>query len=201
MKKETIVAFDFDGTITYSDTFLAFLRFTQPATRLVSGFLLLLPTLVLFKLGVIPNAIAKESVFRWFYKGWHIDRFDEKCREFTQTIEKMVRPAARDLITRYRNEGAKIVVISASLENWLHYWSINNGVDTVIGTKIEVDPKGYITGHFSSKNCYGPEKVNRLSALYPYRESYILEAYGNSRGDRELLLFADYGYMNKIPTQ
>ncbi|THU40350.1 HAD-IB family hydrolase [Niastella caeni] len=198
MKKETIVAFDFDGTITHSDTFLAFLRFTHSATRLVSGFLLLLPTLVLYKLGVIPNYKAKERVFRWFYRGWHIDRFDGKCKEFTQHIEKLVRPTARDLITRYRNDGAKVVVVSASIENWLHYWCINNGIDTVIGTKIEIDQQGYITGRFASKNCYGPEKVNRLSALYPARESYILEAYGDSRGDKELILFADRGYMNKI---
>jgi phosphoserine phosphatase len=35
------------------------------------------------------------------------------------------------------------------------------------------------------------EKVNRLKELYPERETYHLMAYGDSRGDKELLDYAD----------
>jgi hypothetical protein len=36
--------------------------------------------------------------------------------------------------------------------------------------------------------------VNRLTALYPHREAYELIAFGDSRGDKELLDFADKGF-------
>jgi phosphoserine phosphatase len=60
----------------------------------------------------------------------------------------------------------------------------------VLGTQIEI-AGGKLTGHFLTKNCYGPEKVNRILDLYPDRCVYHLTAYGDSRGDKELLAFAD----------
>ncbi len=55
------------------------------------------------------------------------------------------------------------------------------------------DAHGRLTGRFSSRNCYGQEKVNRLLRVEPHRETYRLIAYGDSRGDREMLAFADEG--------
>jgi phosphoserine phosphatase len=40
-------------------------------------------------------------------------------------------------------------------------------------------------------NCKGPEKVRRLQAHLGPLEEVVLEAYGDSRGDRELLLAAE----------
>ena len=54
-----------------------------------------------------------------------------------------------------------------------------------------------LTGNFSSKNCYGQEKVNRLLEKEPDRTNYILYAYGDSAGDKEIIEFADYGYYIK----
>ena len=69
------------------------------------------------------------------------------------------------------------------------------GVTATIGTKVEVDPGGKLTGRFLTKNCYGPEKVNRLLEIEPDRRKYFLYAYGDSRGDKEILEFADRGIM------
>jgi phosphoserine phosphatase len=60
----------------------------------------------------------------------------------------------------------------------------------VLGTQVEVID-GKLTGRFLSKNCYGQEKVNRILSLYPNRQEYNLTAYGDSRGDKEMLAFAD----------
>ena len=40
---------------------------------------------------------------------------------------------------------------------------------------------------------YEKEKVDRLLQAEPHREDYFLTAYGDSRGDRELLALADEG--------
>ena len=65
----------------------------------------------------------------------------------------------------------------------------------VLGTQVETDKDRRLTGRFLSNNCYGAEKVERLCKLLPelrtHRSDYFIEAFGDSRGDRELLAFAD----------
>lgn len=69
-----------------------------------------------------------------------------------------------------------------------------------MGTKMEFDEKGF-TGRFLSKNCYGKEKVSRLLCEYPdiekQRKEFFITAFGDSRGDKELLEFADEGHLIK----
>ena len=61
-------------------------------------------------------------------------------------------------------------------------------------TEMEV-AEGRVTGKFSTPNCYGPEKVRRLKEqLRLTRSLYIITAYGDSRGDKELLDFADVSH-------
>ena len=86
-------------------------------------------------------------------------------------------------------DGAEVLIVSASIDNWVRPF-FKNHVPMVLGTQIEVKD-GLLTGRFLTKNCYGQEKVNRILALYPNREDYHLTAYGDSRGDKELLAFAD----------
>ena len=61
--------------------------------------------------------------------------------------------------------------------------------------KFEVED-GKLTGRFKSNNCYGKEKVHRIAeALKSFeRSEYEIEAFGDSRGDKEMLAFADKGH-------
>ena len=45
----------------------------------------------------------------------------------------------------------------------------------------------------SRDNCYGQEKVNRFLQVEPDRKSYVLYAYGDSSGDKEMIALADVG--------
>ncbi len=198
MARQTVAAFDFDGTITTKDTLIEFIRFTHGTAGLTWGFFVMMPVLVLYKIKVIPNYTAKQIVFAWFYKGWSIEKFDEKGKAFASHIGSIINPAALAAIRQYENDGAQILILTASVENWVLPWAESVGINTVLGTQIEIDSTNKITGRFLSKNCYGQEKVERLLQIYPNRESYILEAYGDSRGDKELLAFADTGYFKKF---
>jgi phosphoserine phosphatase len=60
-------------------------------------------------------------------------------------------------------------------------------------TKVEVK-EGRLTGRFLTKNCFGKQKVVRLQELYPDRKAMVLTAYGDSRGDKEMLDYANEGY-------
>ena len=185
MKK--IYAFDFDGTLTIKDSLLAFIRFAKGDLSFVLGFLRYAHLLVLMKLGLYPNYKAKQKVFAHFFKGMTVGDFDALCQRFANDYRELLRPEGVNAIVQAQNEGSEVLIVSASIDNWVQpfFPSVK-----VVGTQIEV-LEGRLTGRFLTKNCYGQEKVERILALYPQREKYELITFGDSRGDKELLAFAD----------
>jgi HAD superfamily hydrolase (TIGR01490 family) len=188
MKK--IYAFDFDGTLTKSDSFLAFIRYACGARAFWMGLLHYSPWLVLMKLRLYSNGRAKERVFSHFFKGMEIDVFDALCHAFAREHEHLLRPLALEAMAKARREGAEVLVVSASIDNWVKPFFTNA---EVLGTQVEVKA-GRLTGRFLTKNCYGREKVNRILENHPDRSNYVLIAFGDSRGDKEMLAFADEGH-------
>ena len=185
MKK--VYAFDFDGTLTTKDSLLEFIRYAKGSCGLWLGFLRFVHLLILMKLGFYPNWKAKQKVFAHFFKGMTIEDFDAICQEFAASSKHLLRPKGIETIDKAINEGADVLIVSASIDNWVQPFFANV---KVLGTQIEVKD-GVLTGRFLTKNCYGEEKVNRLKAVYPNRQDYHLTAFGDSRGDKELLAFAD----------
>ena len=186
-----IAAFDFDGTITRKDTLIEFLRFAGGSARFYAVFSLYSPLLVLMKLKLYSNQKAKEKIFAHYFKGMPVEHFDNLCRRFfEQKGQVLIYTDAKDQIAKHKEQGDEVVVISASIENWVCHFSQALKADKLLATRIEVQ-NGKITGRFLKSNCYGKEKVKRLLSAYPERDKYYLVAYGDSRGDKELLQFAD----------
>ena len=182
-----VYAFDFDGTLTTKDTLLEFIRFAKGTTSFWLGFLRYAHLLVLMKLGLYPNWKAKQKVFAHFFKGMKLSDFDAICQAFAASSRHLLRPKGIEAINQAISEGADVLIISASIDNWVQPFFAEV---KVLGTQVEV-VDGKLTGRFLTKNCYGEEKVNRLKSLYPYRQDYHLTAFGDSRGDKELLAYAD----------
>ena len=190
-----IYAFDFDGTLTTKDTLLEFIRFAKGSRQMFCGFLLFSPLLLLMKLHLYPNWKAKQQLFSYFFKGMNIDDFNALCTRFAEQNKHLLRPAGIEKLRQaIEEEQATVLIISASIDNWVRpfFDEIDKKIQ-VLGTQIGTEG-GRLTGQFTTKNCYGQEKVNRLTALYPHREAYDLIAFGDSRGDKELLDFADKGF-------
>ena len=185
MKK--IYAFDFDGTLTTKDTLLEFIRFAKGTLTFGLGFMRYTHLLVLMKLGLYPNWKAKQKVFAHFFKDTTLEDFDAICQEFTASSRHLLRPKGIEAINQALNEGSEVLIVSASIDNWVQPFFPQV---KVLGTQIEVKD-GKLTGRFLTKNCYGEEKVNRLKAIYPNRQDYHLTAFGDSNGDKELLAWAD----------
>ena len=190
-----IYAFDFDGTLTTKDTLLEFIRFAKGSGQMFCGFLLFSPLLILMKLHLFPNWKVKQKIFSYFFKGMKIDDFNALCTRFAERNKHLLRPAGIEKVRQaIAEEHTTVLIISASIDNWVRpFFDENDKKIQVLGTQIETK-EGRLTGQFTTKNCYGEEKVNRLTALYPHREAYYLIAFGDSRGDKELLAFADKGF-------
>ena len=178
--------FDFDGTITTEDSLIKFICYAVGGIKTAWGFVLLSPMLILYKLKLIPNYKAKEWMLSYFFKGMDEQRFKCIADEFAlKHIDSMLRPKVMEKIAWHKDQGHKVVVVSASMECWLKPWCDKNGLD-LIATKLEIK-NGTVTGKFQTKNCYGNEKVIRVREVYNLSDYDHIYVYGDSRGDRELL--------------
>ncbi len=185
----TLALFDFDGTITTDDSLLKFIRFVVGDRRFLLGLVVLSPMLVLYKFKLIPNYKAKQYMLSWFFKGMSKDAFLKVANEYSLVhIDKILRPKAIEKINWHKNQGHKVVVVSASIECWLRPWCEKNGLE-LIATKLEIKDD-IVTGKLLSKNCYGVEKVNRIKELYNIEKYDYIYAYGDSSGDKQMLELA-----------
>ena len=188
---KTIAFFDFDGTVTTKDSFIETIKFHKGKQAFYIGFTLLMPMLVLYKLKLIPNWKAKELVLQYFFKNTPIAIFEAAAANFATTeIPKMLRPKAIEKLIWHKDNGHRIVIVSASATHWLRAWTEALNLE-LIGTELEIK-EANITGRLASANCYGKEKANRIKALIDLSEYDTIYAYGDSRGDREMLALATH---------
>jgi phosphatidylglycerophosphatase C len=151
-------------------------------------------------LGLINNGIAKERVFVRCFAGMEMQALQQEGERFAALVlPGLLRQEALQCMEWHKQQGHRCVAISASLELYVRPWAEKAGFDDVIATQLETLPDGRISGRLAGANCYGAEKVRRLQALLGTTDGYTLYAYGDSRGDRELLSSADYAYFRQFP--
>jgi phosphatidylglycerophosphatase C len=188
-----LALFDFDGTITTDDSLIRFIRFVVGDVKMLWGVLLLSPMLIAYKLKLIPNYKAKQMTLSYFFKGIAEHQFQKVTEEYSlKHIDTMLRPKAMERIAWHKEQEHTVVVVSASIECWLKPWCDRNGLD-LIATKIEIK-NGLVTGKLLTKNCYGIEKANKVKEVYILDDYDYIYAYGDSRGDRELLELASESF-------
>jgi phosphatidylglycerophosphatase C len=191
--QKNLALFDFDGTITNKDSFLEFIKFYRGLYSYIIGLIVFLPTFLLVKAGVIKNWKAKEKVLTYFFKNEPVKEFCLKCSEFsTKVIPNLLKSDAIRTITDHLGKGDRVIIISASFENWLFDWCKSMNLE-LIGSKIEVRD-GLVTGKIDGKNCYGAEKVNRLKQYLDISQFSEIYMYGDSKGDQQLLEIANHKY-------
>jgi HAD superfamily hydrolase (TIGR01490 family) len=187
--KKRLVLFDFDGTITTKDTLLEFIRHYHGTGKFVRGFAASSPWLALMKFNLYPNYKAKEKVLQWFFENEDVAIFNERCDHFCRNVlPALIRPKALAEIEAHRKENSSIAVISASAENWVRPWCQENGLGC-LATQLET-ADGKLTGRIKGFNCYGAEKERRIRECYVLSDYDEIVAYGDSRGDLEMLSLA-----------
>ena len=194
--KPVVVAIDFDETITTGDTVVPFmLRVAGPA-GLALGLLRRLPRLVpalVRRDRSAVRAVGTAAVFT----GRPAARITELARAWGREI--VASKLRDDVVARLRwhlAAGHRVVIVSASYEDYLHVVAEHLGLHGAVGTRLEVGPDGRCTGRLHGANCRAAEKVVRLDEWLAgqglARAAVTLWAYGDSAGDRELLAVADH---------
>ncbi len=192
-KSTALALFDFDGTLTTRDSFLDFLLYSRGKIRVLSGSILLAPFLLAYKMRILSNQKAKELVLQYFFKGWQKKRFQETgCKYGSERVPQLINPGAWNTLQSHLQKGHTVVIVTASLEEYLRTWTEGQGL-YLIGSRLEYK-NGTITGKLKGKNCYGAEKVHRIRECFTLSNYNSIYAYGDSRGDREMLQLADHSF-------
>lgn len=195
---EILAVFDFDGTLTKQDTFNDFLIWRFGRIKFYLAMLLVSPLIFLYVCRVLPNSIPKGSLFWLFFRNRSYQKFSQVCAAYgTARLNDLLREEAMEKLRWHVSQGHTVVIVSASILEWIAPWANRNAINDVIATEIEV-AAGIMTGRFRSKNCYGIEKAHRLLARYPNIADRIVYAYGDSRGDRDMLRMATYPFYRKF---
>lgn len=190
---KTIAFFDFDGTITTKDTMLVFFDFAKGKWGYRFYFLLLSPLLVLYKIGLIPGQVAKETTLKVMFKGMAGDEFRRLGKAFCeQKIDPILRPKAVERLNWHRQQGHEVWIVSASAQEWLRPWAETNGIN-LICTFLQYDTQNRLTGKIVGLNCNGPEKVRRIKEKIDLSTYETIYAYGDTSGDKDMLAMATYG--------
>lgn len=199
LSKPVVAAFDFDGTLTRRDTLFPFLLYVVGWPTFVWKFLLSLGLLTAYALKLMRNDIAKERLLTRFLGGMDSALLQRKGVEFAeQKIQHLLRADAMWRLHWHVQQGHRCVVVSASLELYLQHWAGMMGFSDALGTRLQTQADGRVTGRLEGANCFGAEKMRRLDELLGDRSEYVLYAYGDSRGDKELLSGADHAFYRKF---
>lgn len=188
-----LALFDLDGTLTRKDTLIEIIRYIHGNAKLYLGLIFLSPYLLLYKIGIIPNWKAKEAMLTYFFRDMPYDAFQKKCHQFSQEVlPELIRLEGIKMLKSLREEGTRIVIVSASAEEWIRPWCELLSL-SYIGTRLEVKD-GKLTGKISGKNCHGAEKVNRIKAVLDLSQYEEISAYGDTEGDLPMLELATHRY-------
>jgi HAD superfamily hydrolase (TIGR01490 family) len=185
-----VAAFDFDGTLIRGDSLSPFLarllgriRFgrvlASAAPSMLSGY------------RRSGRDGAKAALLARAVAGLAVERVATTGEAFAATLDRRVRPDMIDLLRWHDSEGHRRVLVSASLAVYLEPFGRRHGFEQVIATRLEVGPDGRLTGRIDGPNVRAAEKAVRLTDLLGPDE-VELWAYGDSRGDREMLAMADH---------
>lgn len=190
---KALALFDFDGTITTRDTFSKFLIYLMSPVRLIMEALILGPIYLAYSIKLLSNNFAKGFALKRVLQGYT----DQQLRQmgikfYHERCSKLLRAHAIQRIKWHKDQGHQVVLVSASVDYWLKPFADEYELD-LICTQVKVND-GICLGELDGMNCFGPEKVRRVSEVYDLNTFDQIYAYGDTRGDKEMLEMADVAF-------
>ncbi len=183
--------FDFDGTLCKGDSIFPFCLYARrqklcTLKQLLAGGIAFLR----FRLGQITIEKAKQLALSWM-KGRSQMEMAEVARCFCRDVlTPNFFPDGIAALQKEKEEGATVLLITASPSFYLEPMREILGVSDIIGTRMDVDPSGLYTS-LVGDNCRGLQKPLRLAEYLASKGDRLdydsSTAYGNSTGDLPML--------------
>ena len=184
---QRVAVFDVDGTLLWGGClWLAARRSKGPVGQLLAT-LACLPWLIGWQLRLVSTGRFKQQTIAAFGVCEAVNRADATGRAdwLLAELRADLRPQALQRLRWHQQRGDRVLLCSASPRLLLQPMADWLGVE-LLCTELE-QKQGQWQPRLSSPNCKGPEKVRRLAEHLGPLEGLAIEAYGDSKGDRELL--------------
>ena len=183
MSEKRVVVFDVDGTLLDGDCLLFAACHSGRGLSQILSWFFLLPWCLGFYLNLVSEDHLKERFLRLFGLCSVVN--SANVNWLLDDLITRLRPEALDRLRWHQLKGDKVVLCSASprmllqpLADWLNVELLCTELRGSLGSW---QPK------LLGANCKGDEKLRRLSDRFGPLKNLVIEAYGDSKGDRELL--------------
>ena len=188
---QKIIFTDLDGTLTLKDTYTKFLLQNLTFGVVVKNAWNLVSLLVMHTLKKLDDDAVKMRTFKMFFDGFDTTIvFDE----FVKSIPW--NPKVLKLIEEKREEGYRVVIVTASPDVYVTHVCKHLGYDDFISTKTQKEGI-YLNGEIDGKICNFKEKPKRILEFLNGQTPQHTISYGNSSGDYAMLEFCDESYFVK----
>jgi len=187
INQKKVYLIDYDGTIIEGDSLIKFSYFSLSILRFFKFWL---------SVFILTPFYSRSDLKQFFYsnfKDFNLTDFNRLCLDFhTRKLRKLIKKSFIDFMKKINEESKVVVVVSASISNYLKPWCDEMGFE-LISTELEVID-GKLTGKFSTPNCNGKEKVRRIKEKYNLKEFNEIHVFGNSKGDLPMLELGTHKY-------
>ena len=188
---QALALFDLDGTLTRRDTLSDLLIRQFGLRRCLAAGIPLAPLLLGVPGGLVSRDTAKTRVLTAFFGGMPEQEFLAMGERYAEEhLDNLLRPQARERLHWHISEGHRVIVISASVSDWIRPWTDRQGIELLASEAAREN--GRITGELAGANCRGEEKVRRLRGLLDPSDYQPIYAYGDTDGDTAMLALADH---------
>ncbi len=151
-----------------------------------------------YKRGKIPRIRVKKAMMRWSMTGKPQDEMQRLALEFAASeVETGLRPGAIKALNHHRKRGDTIIIASAAVDLIVAPIAEKLGISLWVATNMKWNA-GKLAPDFSSANCYGAEKLERVKLLFAQnpelkQNNTIITMYSDSYSDLDILRFSDNG--------
>ena len=189
-KSAKLTAFDFDGTLTYKDSFLSFLIDSLGIMKTSFAFARK-PSLLAGYLRTQDRGALKAGLLHTLFGPVPRDELAARMNGYATRIGlKLFRP---DALRTWQGTDGPRVIVTASPEMLVAPFGAMIGADRVIGTRLGFGDDGRLLPTLDGINCRGEEKMCRLREAFG-PDMVLDAAYGDTAGDKEMLTAAKQGF-------
>ncbi|MCU1360801.1 MAG: hypothetical protein JWN99_2090 [Ilumatobacteraceae bacterium] len=194
--RPVVAAFDVDGTLTVRDCVRPFLERLGGRRSIATAMARRPVETVRGGLRRDRDAL-KDVVVGGVYRGRSVAAVAAAGREFAHSVtERMLRDDTLGRLRWHQRMGHRTIFVSASLASYLEPLAQNLGVERALCTDVATDlgRADVYAGRLAGPNCRAQEKLVRLRQWLDEEDIGEAEiwAYGDSRGDREMLAAAHH---------
>lgn len=194
--KKKVLLLDIDYTVINTDSMIDFIIYSLKTKTIKT--LIKIPyifTMLLFySIRIVSLKKAKEAIF------YPIVDYSEKELEefFTTVLEKKINKSMIEIIIKSKNEGAFILMVTASPYAYMKYFKKYAYADEVLGTDLAYENLKY-ANLIIGDNCKGKEKIIRIRKILN-KENIDIDfensfAYSDSQNDIPMLSLVKNAYL------